>query len=61
MKPTISSRNFKYLFEVWKWHHDRGEHYGPTPDTHSVDPDRPDGAVPEEEFAQHMKDFKSEF
>ena len=58
MKPTISSRNFKYLFKVWKWHHDRGEHYGPTPDTHSVDPDRPDGAVPEEEFAQHMKDLR---
>ena len=58
MKPTISSRNFKYLFDVWKWHHDRGEFYGPTPDTHSVDPDRPEGAVPAEEFAQHMADLR---
>ena len=23
-----------------------------------MDPDRPDGAVPEEEFAQHMKDLR---
>ena len=43
LKQTISARNFKYLFEVWKWHYDRGIMYGPTPDTHGSDDIRPDG------------------
>ena len=58
IKAVISSRNFKYLFDVWKWHYDNGEAYGPTPDTHSTDPDRIDGAVKEEEYIGHLKDLR---
>ena len=58
MKPTISSRNFKYLFEVWKWHYDRNEFYGPTPDMHSIDPDSPEGALPDEEFSKYLIDLR---
>ena len=59
LKQTISARNFKYLFEVWKWHYDRGIMYGPTPDTHGSDEKRPDGgAWPEGEFGENLKQLK---
>ena len=59
LKQTISARNFKYLFDVWKWHYDRGIMYGPTPDTHGSDEKRPDGgAWPEGEFGENLKQLK---
>ena len=59
LKQTISARNFKYLFEVWKWHYDRGIMYGPTPDTHGSDDKRPDGGSwPEGEFGENLRQLK---
>ncbi|SVD63839.1 uncharacterized protein METZ01_LOCUS416693, partial [marine metagenome] len=56
LKQTISARNFKHLFETWKWHYDRGEYYGPTPDTHGDDPKSED-VVSLEEYNRHLKDL----
>ena len=59
LKQTISARNFKYLFEVWKWHYDRGEMYGPTPDSHGADPNRPDGGAWEvAAFEENLKQLR---
>jgi len=56
LKQTISARNFKYLFDTWKWHYDRGEFYGPTPDTHGDDTKTED-PVSQEEYRKHLKDL----
>lgn len=56
LKQTISARNFKHLFETWKWHYDRGEYYGPTPDTHGDD-EKSEEAVAPKEYRRHLKDL----
>tara|TARA_B100000953_G_scaffold297042_1_gene291038 strand:- start:380 stop:1708 length:1329 start_codon:yes stop_codon:yes gene_type:complete len=62
LKGTLSMRNFKHVFETWKWHMDHNEYWGPTPDSHSTSPDRTEGDEETQrgttKFEEYLKDLR---